>query len=467
MANASIGGLVSGLDTATIISQLMQLEAQPQTMLKTRVSAEQKAVTSLQALNAKLAAIADQGRRPGQGRELVAAKATSDNDKVTVTACPGAAPTSLSFTVDKTAVAAADTLRHDRRHGDRPGTRARQHHRHAITDADGTVIDTQHRGRHRCRASRMRSTIRARVPACARRWSVAGTDGAYADLPASRRLDGHRGPAHRGRSHRIDHRQRAAFLGQAPRRHRPARTPRSRVGRRPSIYVAAPTRSPDLMPGVDVTLPAGATGASATITVARDTQALSDKVKATGRRGQRRARRHRHPRPPTTPPTKKSRARSPATPRCATCATSSLATVTGGVGRAVACAVRRDPDRPLRQARLRRGRSSRPPTQADPTATRGEVRRRTAPAGSCGRPGDGRPSGSATPRRHASPTRSRAAPRRSTACRTTSPTGTSAWTSSARALERQYGALEVALGKLQSQSTWLAGQISSLPKMGG
>jgi flagellar hook-associated protein 2 len=34
-----------------------------------------------------------------------------------------------------------------------------------------------------------------------------------------------------------------------------------------------------------------------------------------------------------------------------------------------------------------------------------------------------------------------------------------------RTLERTYGALEVALGKLQSQSTWLAGQISSLPQM--
>jgi flagellar hook-associated protein 2 len=34
-------------------------------------------------------------------------------------------------------------------------------------------------------------------------------------------------------------------------------------------------------------------------------------------------------------------------------------------------------------------------------------------------------------------------------------------------LERQYGALEVALGKLQSQSSWLAGQITSLPKTGG
>jgi flagellar hook-associated protein 2 len=34
-------------------------------------------------------------------------------------------------------------------------------------------------------------------------------------------------------------------------------------------------------------------------------------------------------------------------------------------------------------------------------------------------------------------------------------------------LERQYGALEVALGKMQNQASWLAGQINSLPKMMG
>ena len=32
-------------------------------------------------------------------------------------------------------------------------------------------------------------------------------------------------------------------------------------------------------------------------------------------------------------------------------------------------------------------------------------------------------------------------------------------------LQRQYTALETALGKLQSQSSWLAGQIGSLPSM--
>ena len=48
MPNMSVGGLVSGLDTATIISQLMQLEARPQTMLKSKVTTEQKVVAALQ-----------------------------------------------------------------------------------------------------------------------------------------------------------------------------------------------------------------------------------------------------------------------------------------------------------------------------------------------------------------------------------------------------------------------------------
>ena len=58
MANTSIGGLVSGLDTATIVSQLMQIEAQPQSRLKTRVSTEQTSLTALQTLNAKLSTLA-------------------------------------------------------------------------------------------------------------------------------------------------------------------------------------------------------------------------------------------------------------------------------------------------------------------------------------------------------------------------------------------------------------------------
>ena len=55
---ASISGLASGLDTATIIDQLMQLEAAPQDRLKSRVSSEKLVLSSLQALNKTTATLA-------------------------------------------------------------------------------------------------------------------------------------------------------------------------------------------------------------------------------------------------------------------------------------------------------------------------------------------------------------------------------------------------------------------------
>ena len=57
MAGASISGLGSGLDTSSIIRQLMQLEALPQTKLKTKLSTEQSALQTIQDLNAKVAAL--------------------------------------------------------------------------------------------------------------------------------------------------------------------------------------------------------------------------------------------------------------------------------------------------------------------------------------------------------------------------------------------------------------------------
>ena len=41
---ASVDGLVSGLDTTTIISQLMQLERQPQSRLKTKQATVESAI---------------------------------------------------------------------------------------------------------------------------------------------------------------------------------------------------------------------------------------------------------------------------------------------------------------------------------------------------------------------------------------------------------------------------------------
>ena len=51
----SIGGMISGLDTATMINQLMQLEARPQSLLKNKVSSTQTLVSALQALNTRIA----------------------------------------------------------------------------------------------------------------------------------------------------------------------------------------------------------------------------------------------------------------------------------------------------------------------------------------------------------------------------------------------------------------------------
>ncbi|MFZ5846960.1 MAG: flagellar filament capping protein FliD [Actinomycetota bacterium] len=110
MANASIGGLVSGLDTATIISQLMQLEARPQANLKSRVSSEQRAVTALQTLNSKLANIATKAAELAKTDSWLPMKATSSNAGVTVSADSTAQLTSLDLNIVSTATAAREVF---------------------------------------------------------------------------------------------------------------------------------------------------------------------------------------------------------------------------------------------------------------------------------------------------------------------------------------------------------------------
>ena len=56
-STSSVDGLVSGLDTTTIISQLMAIEKQPQDALKTKQSDANTMVAVYQALNTKFAAI--------------------------------------------------------------------------------------------------------------------------------------------------------------------------------------------------------------------------------------------------------------------------------------------------------------------------------------------------------------------------------------------------------------------------
>lgn len=105
MPSASISGLASGLDTATIISQLMQLEAVSQTKLKTRVTQEQSGVSALQQLNARLAALAESAKKLATGTGAWSSlKTTSTNSAVTVTATSSAAPGTFTVTVGQPAL---------------------------------------------------------------------------------------------------------------------------------------------------------------------------------------------------------------------------------------------------------------------------------------------------------------------------------------------------------------------------
>lgn len=105
-ATSSIGGLASGLDTASIISQLMALEALPQTKLKTQVSTEQSKVTALQKLNTALQALGTsaEGMRTATSGSWSSLTATSTNTGVRVAATTAATAGAFTVSVGQTAL---------------------------------------------------------------------------------------------------------------------------------------------------------------------------------------------------------------------------------------------------------------------------------------------------------------------------------------------------------------------------
>jgi flagellar hook-associated protein 2 len=112
----TVDGLVSGMSTSTMINQLMQIEAAPQTRLQTKVTSAESVVTSYQSVNSKLAALktaADDLSRLSTWRSI---KPTSSSTAVTAAATPGSTATqtgSLSFDVVQLAKAQISTARVD------------------------------------------------------------------------------------------------------------------------------------------------------------------------------------------------------------------------------------------------------------------------------------------------------------------------------------------------------------------
>jgi flagellar hook-associated protein 2 len=102
---SSISGLASNLDTSSIISQLMQLEAQPQAHLKAKVATEQSAVSAYQSVNTKMSALQIMAEALTKDTTWQAATASSSSTAVVATASAGAP--SGQYTFDVTQLAAA------------------------------------------------------------------------------------------------------------------------------------------------------------------------------------------------------------------------------------------------------------------------------------------------------------------------------------------------------------------------
>jgi flagellar hook-associated protein 2 len=105
MAGMSVDGLVSGLDTTSLISQLLQVEAAPQQALKSKVVAQQRVVAAYQAVNARFVALQTAAEALIGDTAWDPVKATSSSTTVTATATAGAQAGSLSFFVDTVASA--------------------------------------------------------------------------------------------------------------------------------------------------------------------------------------------------------------------------------------------------------------------------------------------------------------------------------------------------------------------------
>jgi flagellar hook-associated protein 2 len=101
MTGISLSGLSSGLDTTSVIQSLMAAASQPKTQLDAQITTQQSTVADLQKLNAAFASLA-QLTDPFTGTSKLDSFAVSSSQAsvATATADDGAAPGTLSFTVD-------------------------------------------------------------------------------------------------------------------------------------------------------------------------------------------------------------------------------------------------------------------------------------------------------------------------------------------------------------------------------
>lgn len=111
MSTFSISGLSSGIDTTSLISQLMTVAAQPQTALKNQLSTEQSVISAYQAINTKLTALQAAADAVTQASTWASTKATSTNPAVLAsTTSTASAGSSTTFDVVQLATAQISTV---------------------------------------------------------------------------------------------------------------------------------------------------------------------------------------------------------------------------------------------------------------------------------------------------------------------------------------------------------------------
>ncbi|MCF6509334.1 hypothetical protein E9549_18280 [Blastococcus sp. MG754426] len=102
-------GLVSGIDTGTMITQLLQLEARQQNALKARLSDTQVTASAYRTINSSLAALTTSAESLARPDAFSSTKATSTATSVGVTTASWATAGSLTFTVASVATTASST----------------------------------------------------------------------------------------------------------------------------------------------------------------------------------------------------------------------------------------------------------------------------------------------------------------------------------------------------------------------
>src|SRR3954452_20822238 len=105
MTGLSVDGLVSGLDTTTLISQLVQAESAPQTALKSKVSEAQAAVSAYQSINSRYAGLKSAADLVANPDTWTTPVATSSSATVKATSSATASIGRIDFDVTSTAKA--------------------------------------------------------------------------------------------------------------------------------------------------------------------------------------------------------------------------------------------------------------------------------------------------------------------------------------------------------------------------